>query len=230
MTNTLHRYGDAESLRNDFIVFAIPSRGYNDRDCVPKLRQFLRMALKYKPVNLGDGSRGGIFRPSKKLNPLAHWFRKAKPDFEEVVEKVSSPTPVAAVFDNREAVERFVEELRGADLGISINISARIDGAVECCRGAGLARHSVEYSLGFMATQGLEPAKVLHVVDSLIAQNPKSKYLDLCSGVYIATLGKQGGLAKQLEGAAKIVAGRPDQEEALLTLVEGYANKSPKPG
>ena len=84
-----------------------------------------------------------------------------------------------------------------------------------------------EYSLGFMATQGLEPAKVIHVVDSLIAQNPKSKYLDLCSGVYIATLGKQGGLAKQLEGAAKIVAGRPDQEEALLTLVEGYANKSP---
>jgi hypothetical protein len=164
MTNTLHRYGDAESLKNDFIVFAIPSRGYNDRDCVPKLRQFLRLALKYKPVNLGDGSRGGIFRPSKKLNPLAHWFRKAKPDFDEVVEKVSSPTTVAAVFDNREAVEQFVEELRRADLGVSINISARIDGAQQCCREAGLTRHSVEYSLGFMGrTDRLADRRVLEL-------------------------------------------------------------------
>jgi hypothetical protein len=164
MTNTLHRYGDAESLKNDFIVFAIPSRGYNDRDCVPKLRQFLRLALKYKPVNLGDGSRGGIFRPSKRLNPLAHWFRKARPDFDEVVEKVSSPTTVAAVFDNREAVEQFIEELRRADLGVSINISARIDGAQECCRGAGLTRHSVEYSLGFMGkTDRLADRRVLEL-------------------------------------------------------------------
>jgi hypothetical protein len=164
MTNTLHRYGDAESLKNDFIVFAIPSRGYNDRDCVPKLRQFLRLALKYKPVNLGDGSRGGIFRPSKRLNPLAHWFRKAQPDFDEVVEKVSSPTTVAAVFDNREAVEQFVEELSRADLGVSINISARIDGAQECCREAGLTRHSVEYSLGFMGrTDRLADRRVLEL-------------------------------------------------------------------
>jgi len=164
MTNTLHRYGDAESLKNDFIVFVIPSRGYNDRDCVPKLRQFLRLALKYKPVNLGDGSRGGIFRPSKKLNPLAHWFRKAKPDFDEVVEKVLSPTTVAAVFDNREAVEQFVEELRRADLGVSINISARIDGAQQCCREAGLTRHSVEYSLGFMGrTDRLADRRVLEL-------------------------------------------------------------------
>ena len=150
MTNTLHRYGDADSLRNDYIVFAIPSRGYNDKDCVPKLRQFLRMAVKHKPVNLGDGSRGGIYRPARKLNPLAHWFRKTKPDYEEVVEGVANPTTVAAVFDNKEAAERFVADLREADLGVSINISATIERARECCRDVGLARHSVEYSLGFI--------------------------------------------------------------------------------
>ncbi len=150
MTNTLHRYGDRKSLQNDFIVFAIPCRGYNDKDCVPKLKAFLRLALKYKPVNLGDASKGGIYRPSKKLNPLAHWFRKSTPDFEEVVENVSTPTTVAAVFDNKEAVERFVDELRKTDLGVSVNISALIDRSEECCRGIGLNRHSVEYSLGFM--------------------------------------------------------------------------------
>jgi hypothetical protein len=36
-----------------------------------------------------------------------------------------------------------------ADLGLSVNISASIEGARECCRSAGIARHSVGYSLGF---------------------------------------------------------------------------------
>ena len=54
MTNTLHRYGDAESFYDDYVVFAIPSRGKNDQGSVPKLKQFLEMALPFKPVNLGD--------------------------------------------------------------------------------------------------------------------------------------------------------------------------------
>lgn len=164
MTNTLHRYGNSESLRNDFIVFAIPCRGYNDKDCVPKLREFLRRAAKYKPVNLGDASRGGIFRPSKQLNPLAHWFRDNTPDYEAVIEKVSNPTTVAAVFDNKEAVEKLIDELREADLGVSINISALINKAQECCRDIGLNRHSVEYSLGFMGrTDRLAEQRVLEL-------------------------------------------------------------------
>ena len=32
MTNTLHRFGDAESFRDDFIVFCVPSRGQNDEN------------------------------------------------------------------------------------------------------------------------------------------------------------------------------------------------------
>ena len=35
MTNTLHRFGDAESFRDDYVVFAIASRGKNDRRPFP---------------------------------------------------------------------------------------------------------------------------------------------------------------------------------------------------
>lgn len=150
MTNTLHRYGTSENLQNDIIVFAIPCRGFNDRDAVPKLREFLRMAAKYRPVNMGDGSKGSIYRPQKRLNPLAHWFRKTDRRYEAVINGVTNPTTVAAVFDDRATAEKFVEEVRSADLGISINISATIDRARQCCQDAGLSRHSVEYSLGFM--------------------------------------------------------------------------------
>ncbi len=30
MTNTLHRFGDAASFYDDYVIFAIPSRGKND--------------------------------------------------------------------------------------------------------------------------------------------------------------------------------------------------------
>ena len=35
MTNTLHRYGDAESFYDDYVVFAIPSSGKNDKAASP---------------------------------------------------------------------------------------------------------------------------------------------------------------------------------------------------
>jgi hypothetical protein len=149
MTNTLHRYGDAESFRDDYVVFAICSRGKNDENAVPRLRQFLEMALKFGPVNLGDARHSGAVRPSQSINPLAHWRREAKPDFRAVIDGLDTPTTAAAVFDNRVAAEDLMKAVREADLGLSVNISTSIDGAEQCCHAAGLCRHSVGYSLGF---------------------------------------------------------------------------------
>ncbi|OLE73708.1 MAG: hypothetical protein AUG12_04200 [Acidobacteria bacterium 13_1_20CM_2_57_8] len=149
MTNTLHRYGSGESFSDDYIVFAIPARGFNDNGAVEKLRQFLEIARKYKPVNMGDASHGSIFRPSKELNPTVHWRRDLSRDFDSVVSSVSCTTTVAAVFDNQDQAVAFIQELKEADLGLSINISTALDKAQQCARRAGVERHSVEYSLGF---------------------------------------------------------------------------------
>ncbi len=84
-----------------------------------------------------------------------------------------------------------------------------------------------EYALASAAIQPGAEAKVVDLVDALIAQNPKSKYLDLCASAYIAALGKQGGAAKQLDGAAKVIAASPENEDALLVLADGNLQKSP---
>ena len=149
MTNTLHRYGAPETLENDFIVFAMSARGINDQGSVEKFQEFLSIARKHGPVNLGDATKGGVFRPSKSLNPLAHWFRKDERDPERLVAHVDQPTVVSAVFDNRDSLTSFLKEVRAADLGLSINISSLTDRADELAREAGITRHSVEYSLGF---------------------------------------------------------------------------------
>ena len=82
-----------------------------------------------------------------------------------------------------------------------------------------------EYALAYIATQ-VDGPKTIDLVDTLIAQNPKSKYIDTCTQAYLAALGKSGA-AKQLDGMKKIVDGRPDNEVALAALAEGLMSKSP---
>jgi hypothetical protein len=149
MTNTLHRFGDADSFRDDYVVFAIASRGKNDEGSVPKLKKFLEIARRFHPVNLGDARHGGALRPSRSMDPRTHWNRQMTPDFDAVIAGLDTPTTAAAVFDNRAAAEDFVKAVKEADLGLSINISTSIDGAEQCCDAANLCRHSVGYSLGF---------------------------------------------------------------------------------
>jgi hypothetical protein len=149
VTNTLHRFGDSESFYDDYVVFAIASKGKNDKDALPKLRRFLEMALPFHPVNLGDARHGGALRPCKSMNPTSHWNRDITPDFQAVIAGLDTPTTVAAVFDDRVNAENFVKAVKEADLGMSINVSTSIDGAEQCCYAAGIPRHSVGYSLGF---------------------------------------------------------------------------------
>ena len=72
MTNTLHRYGKADSFNDDYIIFAIPSKGKNDEDCIPKLKEFLKICARHNPVNLGNGQRGKL-TPDKGLGPRSQF-------------------------------------------------------------------------------------------------------------------------------------------------------------
>jgi len=150
MTNTLHRFGPAESFRDDYIVFAMPAKGINEAGAVEKEQAFLRLAVQHGPVNLGHGVKAGIFRAAESLTPLAHWKRSQAPlDAETYIASIDSASTVAAVFDDPAKVEAFLLDLKAADLGLSINVSGLTAEAKACARRAGITRHSVEYSLGF---------------------------------------------------------------------------------
>jgi len=173
MTNTLHRFSDhyavapppdPRPVEDDYIVFAMATRGVNDEGLVDKYRTFARLALAHNPVNVGDATKGGIWRPQPRLNPLAHWRRDERPDPTRLVQDIEGHTTVAAVFRTWEDMEAFVEDLAKAELGLSINISAPIDAAARCCAAAGLPRHSVEYSIGFQGrVERLPEAAVLAI-------------------------------------------------------------------
>jgi hypothetical protein len=157
VTNTLHRFGPSEDFKDDYIVFAMCTRGKNDVGAPERLRTFLSICVKHEPVNIGDAKKGGLCRPSSDLTPLAHWRRTDGTTVEDVVKGITEPTTVSAVFDNPEALSACLEEVKAADLGLSINIAAVTDAAHQCGLDAGIQRHAVEYSLGFIGKQALLP-------------------------------------------------------------------------
>lgn len=152
MTNTLHRYGTAESFADDYVIIAIPAKGVQGGgDPLPGLKRFLQIALEYHPVSIGDATSGGSMRPTRHHHMMEHFFadRPSQPDFQAVIDGIAKPTTFSAVFDNRENAEAFVRRIAEEDFGLSINVSSSVLNGRQCCQAAGVTRHSVAYSLGF---------------------------------------------------------------------------------
>ena len=157
MTNTLHRFGPASDFGDDYILFAMCTRGRNDVGAAERLKKFLEICARHNPVNMGDGKKGGLNRPARNLNPTAHWHREDRVTYEDVIKGVDGPTTAAVVFTDRESLEKCVEDVKAADLGLSINIAAVAGDARACCEQAGIRRSAVEYSLGFIGNRAKLP-------------------------------------------------------------------------
>ncbi len=183
MTNTLHRFGSPETLQQDYIVFAMAARGVNEEGAPEKLQRFLRLALPHHPINMGNGIKGSVYRPSEDLNPLAHWRRPETLDFESIIAGIDACTVAAAVFDEMAHVEAFLQDVKRADLGLSVNVSALAEKGHACCCQAGMKRHSVGYSLGFHGNLNLLPDR--HILElstmcghGMVSHNFARKMLD----------------------------------------------------
>ncbi len=183
MTNTLHRYGDAASFEDDYIIFAIPCKGKNDEGATERLEAFLSICAKHAPVNMGNSDIGS-YRSTRDLGPKVHWQRDNSADHDGVVSGVHRAATAAAVFDSREKAEACLRDLIAAELGLSVNVSASVEGAKNLAAECGIARHSVEYSLGFDDQHDLLPdRRVLELSTmcghGMVSSNLARKMIDM---------------------------------------------------
>jgi hypothetical protein len=145
MTNTLHRQGNREDLKHDFVIFVHTAKGKNREGAAPKIREFMRICLKYHPVNMGDVKQGSIHQDDIAIDRL--------------IAGQEDNTVAGAVFTDLETLQKVVDELIQADLGICINISGLLDEVKECCRKAGITRHSAEHSIGIWGAKDRLPER-----------------------------------------------------------------------
>ncbi|HMM19354.1 MAG TPA: hypothetical protein PKA10_01365 [Selenomonadales bacterium] len=143
MTHTLHRRAGADGLRDDFVIMAMPARGFNnDEKVVEKLQEFLAIFSRHNPNNMGAMGIGHLYESTP----------------EQIIQKVYPELPmVHGVFRNREDVVAALKEIKAEDMGISIIVTGLVDAADCCAREAGLTRHSINYSLGIWGKTELLP-------------------------------------------------------------------------
>ena len=186
MTNTLHRFGKPEDLKDDYIVFTFTCSGINDIGAIQKSREFLRMALKYDPVNLaGKSPDGPLFRPEKNLNPVKLYIRGRKETVspERVMEEMEPPGGALVVFDKKQALEGFLKEVKEMDLGLSVNVSSLVEDVREMASRTGIWPHSINYALGFRGNLYRLPDQYVLALTTmcghgLIASNFAKKMID----------------------------------------------------
>ncbi len=148
MTHTLHRQGSKESLDRDFIFLCMAAKGFNEDGADEKMREFLRIMMRHNPVNAGDMRSGNMFNSS----------------MDDILSNVSNTSIVHGVFTDSDTAAKVLQDLKDADLGLSVVVSGPFD-SVDCiCEKAGLRPHSLDYSGGVWGnTERLPEKEVLEV-------------------------------------------------------------------
>ena len=146
----MHREGSRESLSKDFVVIAMPSQSLSPDGTGEKLKKFMDIARKHNPVNLGNSKAGNMF--------------SLKKGYEDLREKTKDADICHAVLTCPEDLEGLLNDLRKADLGLSIVVSGLMDVVGDCCHKANLNPHTVNMSLGIYGnTEKLDSKEDRHL-------------------------------------------------------------------
>jgi len=132
MTHSLHRSGDIESQKEDFVWFMYQTKGVNDVDIKPKALEFIAVAEAVGSENWGDVKSGP----------------KLRYPIEEIKAKISDKSRLRGIFTQKGQVVDFLKQIKAKDLGMSVVVTGVLSEVVPACKEAGVTPHSINYSLG----------------------------------------------------------------------------------
>lgn len=132
MTHTLHRRGDIEALREDYVLLFMQSREVNREGNEAKVEQIWEVISHYEPdlVNFGNMTEGNSHTTNMEAFKNTTWLMGH------------------AVFKDRGTLKACLKELKDRDIGISVVVSGIYEEVEKLCSEIGLPPHTVEHSLG----------------------------------------------------------------------------------
>jgi len=139
VTHTLHRLGDEDSLKKDYVVVAIYAHGINDNqpDSRDKLLRIAEILKSQRPINM--------------INELLWNFTPA----------------IQAVYGDKGSFKAALRLLKKEDLGISITVSGLMSEIKEIAEELGLKLHTVNLSLGVFGNKKLLPSEKILEMTSM---------------------------------------------------------------
>ncbi len=150
MTHSLHRRGNVEDLREDYVMLIMPSRGINREGSEEKMQQIWEVISHYEKNLTNFGNH----------NP--NWGKTPPYNLEDL--KKTTSWIAHAVFKDREVLKACLRELKDRDFGISVVISGIYKEVEKVCSEIGLSPHTVNQSLGIHGkTERLPEEKILEI-------------------------------------------------------------------
>lgn len=150
MTHTLHRMGSEESLQDDYIVMLMSSKNTNRTGSGPKFQNFLKMALDYGALKIGNAGLGNEYHQG---------------GVDKVLENVCDRSIIVhAIFKDANTVTKFLRAVKEANFGLSVIVSGLFAEGRKCCQQVGLEMHTVNMSLGrWGRTEKLPSPEILEI-------------------------------------------------------------------
>jgi len=136
MTHSLHRKGNIEDLKRDYVILAMLAAGINDKypDSRKKLIRIGEILNEHKPINIMSGVLW-------KISPI-----------------------ITATFTDIETVKKVMKTLKEENLGVSIVISGLLSEIQNIATKVDLNLHTVHLSLGIFGKKELLPfEKILEI-------------------------------------------------------------------
>jgi hypothetical protein len=200
MTHTNHRLGDRKSLQGDYVLFAMtePALTSEQRN---KLKGGFKKALEicnqYNPVLISTDlkdtrERDGIdsTTPGRILLPdgvrfRARWIKYWKGgeytgivDTREEILAIEQPQRwCSVVYDNKDSLEKALNGLKEADLGLSVVVSGIFEDVFEICAKIGVGPHTVNMSAGIWGRTDLLPGRKILEITKMCGHGYISRYL-----------------------------------------------------
>jgi hypothetical protein len=168
MTHMLHRtsnidrkYG-VDTLNHDYCFLAMSAKKFaNQAGSGPKMQKILEIACKHNPTNFGDMIGGNS-------------LQKTLPQILPLVKETSI---VHGIFTTQEDAVAFVNEVKAADLGISVVLSSPFDKVWEVIEKTGTELHTQEFSGGIWGKKELLPSEEVLDFCTMCGHGMISRYL-----------------------------------------------------
>jgi hypothetical protein len=201
MTHTLFRKGKIEDLRNDYVMLGMCATGFTHKGSAEVKKKLYEILIKYPHANSGEVKTGSEFNA----------------DLDDIREGFVDTSVLHCVFTDKEVVIKVLEEIKAANLGVSVVLTGLFDETEICCRKAGLHPHTVEHSAGVMGRTDKLPSDEILAITTMCGHSlvASSLVLEMVKKIRRKKLSLEQAAAKLAEPCLCGVF-NPKRAEALL--------------